>query len=54
MDKIKGEGEGGGGRWVWLGCGGGMGRKCRQLYFNNNKNLEKIWPIKKKIGGLKM
>ena len=38
MDKTKGEDEGGGGRWVWLGWGGGMGRKCKQLLLNNNKN----------------
>ena len=33
------EGGGGGGRWVWLGWGGGMGRKCRQLSLNDNKNF---------------
>ena len=45
MDKTKGEGGSKGGRWVWLGWGGGMGRKCRQLYLNDNKTILK----KKKV-----
>ena len=39
MEKIKGETGGGRGRLVWLVWGGGMGRKCRQLLLNNNKNF---------------
>ena len=37
MDKTKGEGGSKGGRRVGLGWGRGVGRKCRQLYSNNNK-----------------
>ena len=47
MDKIKGEGGDRGRRCVWLGLGRRVGRKCRQLYLNNNKNLKK----KKVFGG---
>ena len=36
MDKAK-AGRKEGGRWDWVGRGVGRGRKCRQLYLNNNK-----------------
>ena len=36
MEKIKWEGEVRGGRWFRLRWCGGMARKCRQLYLNNN------------------
>ena len=39
-DKIKVERRSEGGRWEWLGWGGVMGRKCRQLYLNNNQKRE--------------
>ena len=29
----------GGGRWGWLGWGESGGRKWKQLYLNNNKNI---------------
>ena len=49
MDKIKEEGKIRGGRWEWLGSGGVVGRKCRQLYLNNNeKNKNKQWQTKKR------
>ena len=35
-DKTKGVGISGG-RWWRLGGGGGVGRKWKQLYLNNNK-----------------
>ena len=31
-----------GGRWGWLGVRGVVGRKWRQLYVNNNKEIKKI------------
>ena len=40
-DKIKVERRSEGGRWDWLGWGGVMGRKCRQLYLNNNQKRER-------------
>ena len=45
MDKIKGGGDQG--REVGMaGVGGIVGRKCRQLYLNNNKKIK----LKKRTG----